>query len=127
MHRPVHFEIHSSDPPALMEFYEKLLGWTASPMVEGIVWALRTGDGPRGIDGAIVRRQGARAPVGQPINTFCCTMEVADLEAKLAEGLALGAQLAMGKFAIPGLGWTGYLIDPDGNVFGLHQPDSKAA
>lgn len=127
MNRPVHFEIHASDPLGLMDFYEKLLGWTAVPMVEGVVWALRTGEGPRGLDGAIVRRQGARAPIGQPINSFCCTMEVADLDAKLELGLRLGAQLAMDKFGIPGMGWTAYLIDPDGNVFGLHQPGSGAA
>lgn len=127
MNRPVHFEIHSSDPPALIAFYEKLLGWAAMPIMEGMVWALRTGEGPRGIDGAIVLRKGARAPIGQPINAFCCTMEVADLDAKLELGLSLGAQLALAKFAIPGMGWTAYLIDPDGNVFGLHQPGSGAA
>lgn len=127
MNRPVHFEIHASDPPGLIDFYEKLFGWAAVPMVEGVVWALRTGEGPRGLDGAIVHRKGARATIGQPINSFCCTVEVADLDAKLERGLALGAQLAMAKFGIPGMGWTAYLIDPDGNVFGLHQPGSGAA
>lgn len=127
MHRPVHFEIHASDPPRLIAFYEQLLGWTVSPMIDGIVWAIRTGEGPRGLDGAFVRRHGAAAAVGQPLNGFCCTMEVSDLDAKLQHGLDMGGQLAMARFAIPGLGWTAYLIDPDGNIIGLHQPDSNAA
>lgn len=78
MNRPVHFEIHASDPERLMAFYSEVLGWTMTPMVEGIFWAARTA-------------------------------------------------IAVEKFAIPGMGWTAYLRDPDGNVFGLHQGDGRAA
>jgi uncharacterized protein len=34
--------------------------------------------------------------------------------------------VAMEKFAVPGVCWQGYFIDPDGNTFGLFQPDPQA-
>lgn len=120
MSRPFHFEVHASDPMQLMRFYGALFGWTFSAIMEGVVWGIRTGEGD-GIDGAIIQRRGASAPLGQPVNAFVCTMRVADLDATLQQGEALGAVVAMAKFAVPGMGWTAYLIDPNGNLFGVHQ------
>jgi predicted enzyme related to lactoylglutathione lyase len=31
------------------------------------------------------------------------------------------------KSAVPGVGWSAYLADTEGNLFGLMQPDSTAA
>jgi hypothetical protein len=38
----------------------------------------------------------------------------------------LGAEIALPKMPIPGVGWLGYIKDPDGNVLGLMQPDVSA-
>ena len=31
----VHFEIHATEPQALIDFYRQLLGWTFTPPVRG--------------------------------------------------------------------------------------------
>jgi predicted enzyme related to lactoylglutathione lyase len=33
---------------------------------------------------------------------------------------------ALPKFASPGVGWAAYVIDPFGDIFGLHQQDAGA-
>ena len=40
--------------------------------------------------------------------------------------LQAGGQLALPKFALPGMAWQGYYLDTEGNVFGIHQPDPNA-
>ncbi len=33
---------------------------------------------------------------------------------------------ALGKFAVPGKCWQGYFLDPEGNTFGIFEPDENA-
>jgi predicted enzyme related to lactoylglutathione lyase len=40
--------------------------------------------------------------------------------------LALGGQVALPKFAVPGRCWQGYFIDLDGNTFGIFEVDENA-
>jgi len=40
--------------------------------------------------------------------------------------VAGGGQIALPKFAIQGICWQGYFIDPDNNTFGIFQPDENA-
>ncbi len=35
--------------------------------------------------------------------------------------------VAMPKFALVGVAWQGYFVDPEGNTFGIHQPDADAS
>ena len=37
-----------------------------------------------------------------------------------------GGKVAMPKYALPWLAWQGYYLDPEGNIFGIHQPDKDA-
>ena len=54
-------------------------------------------------------------------------MGIEDYDATHAKILAAGGQVALPKYALPGMAWQGYFLDPDGNVFGVHQPDESAA
>jgi predicted enzyme related to lactoylglutathione lyase len=45
----------------------------------------------------------------------------------LQRSVSLGGTLALPKMPIPGVGWLAYVKDPDGNIFGLTQPDTTAA
>ncbi len=54
-------------------------------------------------------------------------MQVDDYDAVEREILDAGGRAAMAKFAMPGMAWQGYYIDPEGNTFGLHQADPSAA
>jgi hypothetical protein len=58
-----------------------------------------------------------------PVNAFICTVETPSLETALSQSLALGGTVAFPKMPVPGVGWLAYVKDPDGNVFGLLQPD----
>jgi predicted enzyme related to lactoylglutathione lyase len=51
---------------------------------------------------------------------------VASLDAALETALKAGAQVALPKMAIPGVGWQAYIRDPDENIVGLHQADHAA-
>ena len=35
--------------------------------------------------------------------------------------------MAQGKLPVPGVGWSAYVLDSEGNTIGLFQPDPSAA
>ncbi len=128
MSRVIHFEIHASQPAALIEFYAGLFGWKFSRWGEIEYWLIDTGakDQP-GIDGGLVRRRGDRPPAAQAVGSFVCTVQVDSLDASLARSTELGAGVALPRMAVPGVGWLAYITDPDGNLLGMMEPDTNAA
>ena len=127
MNRPVHFEIHATDPAKLSKFYADVFGWQITHMPAFNYWLINTGDadGP-GINGGIVKRIGTPAAVGAPVNAFVCSLGVKSLDEAVAKATAAGAAVALPKMAIPGVGWQAYIRDPDENIVGLHQADATA-
>ncbi len=128
MPRPIHFEIHASDPERAMSFYRALFGWEFTKW-EGPMpyWLVRTGaEGTPGIDGGLLLRHGAAPAPGAPVSAFICTMDVADVDASVAQGTSLGGTVALPKMAVPGVGWLAYLLDTEGNIFGMMQNDPNA-
>lgn len=123
--RVVHFEIHADDPAACAAWYGNLFGWSIQELPGIDYWTVSTGEGP-GIDGAIMLRRGTRPASGAPVNGFVCTVGTDDIDRDLARALAAGGIEALAKFAVPGVGWGAYVIDPFGNIFGLHQHDTGA-
>ena len=128
MPRVVHFEIQAADPQRAMRFYADLFDWKfnkfAGPMD---YWLIVTGEpGQPGIDGGLLRRNGAAPAEGQPVNAFVCTLDVPSVDACLAAALKSGATRAVDKMAVPGVGWLAYLKDPEGNIFGIMQADPSA-
>ena len=58
MSRAVHFEIHASDPQALIGFYGELFGWTFNKWDGGEYWVVHTGpDDKPGINGGLLPRR----------------------------------------------------------------------
>jgi predicted enzyme related to lactoylglutathione lyase len=53
-------------------------------------------------------------------------MEIADLDATAKKITAAGGTVALPKFAVPGVCWQAYFLDPEGNTFGIFQPDPNA-
>ncbi|MNR67718.1 hypothetical protein D3C85_1918710 [compost metagenome] len=49
-----------------------------------------------------------------------------DYDSTEAKILEHGGKLALPKYALPGMAWQGYYVDPEGNTFGIHQPDKNA-
>lgn len=127
MSRVIHFEIHATQPQALVEFYTALFGWKISRWGEMEYWVIDTGPADQpGIHGGLVPRRGPAAAEGQPVNSFVCTVSIDDLGATLGKAMELGAAIAVPKMEIPTVGWLAYIKDPDGNILGLMQPTAKA-
>ena len=128
MSRPMHFEIHAGDPERAQAFYRKLFGWQFQKW-EGPMeyWLVTTGpDDKLGINGGLLRRQGAPPADGQAVNAYVCTVGVDDLDAALARIGELGGIMAVPKMPIPGMGWLAYVKDPEGNILGMMQIDPSA-
>jgi predicted enzyme related to lactoylglutathione lyase len=129
MSRVIHFEIHATNPEALVSFYTSLFGWNIQKW-EGPMeyWLIRTGAAEeRGIDGGLMRRHGDAPTATQAVNAFVCTVSVASAESALARAQELGGTLALPIMPVPGIGWLCYAKDPDGNIFGMMQNDPAAA
>ena len=125
----VHFEIHASEPQRLIDFYGGLFGWTFTGFGEMPYWVIETGDGSVqldkpgfGINGGLTQRQGPAPEPGAPINGCNFVIGTDDVDALFGRGIELGATEALPLTDMPGVGRLGYLIDPDGNVFGLISP-----
>ncbi|HEY5387547.1 MAG TPA: VOC family protein [Thermoleophilia bacterium] len=128
MSRVIHFEIHASQPEALIEFYSALLGWSFIKQEAMDYWLIETGpDDQPGINGGLVRRPVAGPADSPAVNAFICTVQVDSLDETLATSDRLGAVVALPKMPVPGVGWLAYIKDPDGNILGLHETDEAAA
>ena len=124
MNAPSYFEIQADNVQRGVQFYRTVFGWKFSK-AEGLpieYWRIETA-GPRG--GLLQRPVPApKGPSGT--NAFVCSMEVENFDATGKTILDNGGKVAMPKFAVPGVCWQGYFLDPEGNTFGLFQPDEKA-
>ncbi len=121
MSRVIHFEIPANDPDKLSDFYKKVFGWKfekwGGPME---YWMVTTGaEGQPGINGGFMRKQG-------PVTGTTNTIGVASVDESVKSVKNAGGKVAMEKTPIPTIGYFAYLQDPEGNVFGVMQPDSNA-
>jgi predicted enzyme related to lactoylglutathione lyase len=128
MSRVVHFEIHATEPEALVAFYTALFGWTFQkwdgPME---YWLIRTEPTEeRRVDGGLLRRHGDAPTPMQAVNAFVCTIGVESAESSLAKAVELGGTVAVPIMPVPGIGWLCYAKDPNDNIFGMLQADSAA-
>lgn len=130
MGRLVHFEIHVDDMNRAKSFYGEVFGWTFEDWSEfaGMPYlgAVTGGEDIPGINGALMKRQGPAPQPNQPVSGFTCTMGVEDYNAIEAKILEHGGEVALPKYALPGMAWQGYYKDTEGNIFGIHQPDENA-
>ena len=124
MNSVAYFEIQSSEPARAVEFYRKVFGWSFTRQGGLPVEYFRIETA--GIRGGLLKRPAATPPLEFGTNAFVCSMEVNDFDQTSALILASGGQVALPKFAVPGVCYQGYFLDPDNNTFGLFQADSKA-
>ena len=130
-HTIVHFEIPADNPEqGETKFYRELFGWdvkkwTAKGMPE--YWMVSTvptdekGQPIRpGVNGGLMGRQRPDQPSVNYVN-------VESVDEYAQKGKRLGAEVAMPKTAVKGMGWFAWLKDTEGNVFGIWETDEKAA
>lgn len=124
MNTVAYFEIQADDPEAAMRFYADVFGWRFVKQ-EGLpipYWRIETA----GIHGGLLQRPADTPPAGCGTNAYVCSMEVPDFDAAAALIEQAGGQVALPKFAVPGVCWQGYFVDPEGNTFGVFQADDGA-
>jgi uncharacterized protein len=124
MNAPAYFEIQADDTNRAVRFYREIFGWKFDK-IDGLpieYWRIET-TGPRG---GLLKRPAKTPPPEHGTNAFVCSMEVASFDDMAAKVTSHGGQVAMPKFAVPGVCWQGYFIDTEGNTFGIFQPDPAA-
>ncbi|MGH3328326.1 MAG: VOC family protein [Streptomycetales bacterium] len=125
MRRVVHFEIHADEPSRAERFYHQVLGWTFDRWGDQPYWLISTGPGGEpGIDGGMLPRQDGS---GDKVVGYVCTVDVPRLEDCLRQVEQAGGTVVMPRQAVPGVGWLAYCRDTEENIFGVMEPDERAA
>jgi predicted enzyme related to lactoylglutathione lyase len=127
--RVVHFEIQADNPERAMKFYQDVFAWNFQQWGDQKYWIIMTAEKDSkepGINGGLLPRP-AKLPSQQcGANAYVCTVQVDNFDETARKIAAAGGAVAMPKFALPGMAWQGYFIDPEGNTLGVHQPDKNA-
>ena len=121
-----HFEIHVDDTARARAFYGAVFGWTFSqyPGMEMEYWLIDVGDKSQG--GAILPRTQPAAPMGSSPSSFVCTMAVESVDAAVNRIVQAGGVVVAPKMVIEDQGWAAYLLDTEGNSFGVFEYDPSA-
>jgi predicted enzyme related to lactoylglutathione lyase len=121
MPRVVHFEIPAEDPDRAVKFYSEVFNWKIEKWTGPVDYRLITtgSEDEPGINGAIMKRQNPQATVTN-------TIEIPSVDDFLNKIVANGGKIIAPKMPVPGVGYTAYFADTEGNVFGLMQPDTSA-
>jgi len=124
----VFFEIYAKDPDKLGQFYTTLFEWAIEPIKGKDYRIMKTTETDargmplqEGINGGLMRR-----PEGYEDRAWINYVLVKSVEAAADRAKKLGASVVKGKSPVPGMGWFAMLTDPEGNLFAVWQPDTKA-
>lgn len=119
MAKIVHFEIPVDEPQRAVAFYHEVLGWDVSRFGEERYWLVQAGaDEEPGANGALVGREELHQ---SPI----LIAGVDDIDEVIGRVRANGGAVLQDKLPIPGVGWSAYARDSEGNTIGLFQADSR--
>ena len=119
-----YFEIQADDTRRAIDFYQGVFGWKfeEAPGLPVEYWRIETG----GSRGGLLKRPAAPPPPQSGTNAFVCSIEVENFDETAQVITNLGGQIALPKFAVPGVCWQGYFIDTESNTFGIFEVDENA-
>ncbi len=118
--RSVHFEVFASNPERMAGFYSSAFG---------LEFRRDRNDEYALADGTVAggRQMSARVRPASPQRvTGTPTMHVRSVDRAVRRIAEAGGRLLVPKRAIPGVGFMAYCEDPEGNAFGIFQPDAAA-
>lgn len=111
-------ELITTDVSAATTFYRAIAGWELTPLAPG--------QHPYTVaksDGSPVA--GLFQPGTPPANPmWIVSFQTDDIDATIANVLALGGAVVHAANTVPGVGRTAWVADPTGAVFGLMQPEA---
>jgi len=123
----IHFEIPADNIEKLSRFYSSLFNWKIiHTPVEGMdYWVIHTvptdekGMPQRpGVNGGMFSRQTEQKGIN-PVNYI----SVENIDEHIEKVTKLGGKILMPKQQVPTVGYIALAIDPEGNQFGLLQPE----
>ena len=126
-HTIIHFEIPANNLQKLKTFYENVLGWKIiqSPMPGMEYWLIQTvptdekGMPQRpGVNGGLYPRTS-----DMPNATQVNYISIENIDEYAAKVEKQGGKILVPKQQIPNVGWFVVAADPEGNAFGLLQPE----
>lgn len=129
-HTICHFEIPADDLKRASAFYSGLFGRKIEPwspdggeaaicMVETVPTNDRGRPVQAGVNGMLIQKK-------DPQHPFANDVGVESVDANGAKAVSLGAEIAMPKTPVPGMGCFLYIKDPEGNIIGLWEDNSSA-
>ena len=130
-HTIIHFEIPAENVQKLKSFYEDVLGWkivnSGMPGME--YWLIQTVPTD---DKGMLQKPGVNGGLYQrtpdmPNATQINYISIENIDEYTAKVTKAGGKIIMPKQQIPTVGWFAVAADPEGNTFGLLQPEMPAA
>jgi predicted enzyme related to lactoylglutathione lyase len=116
----VWYELMTSDQDAALDFYKKVVGWTASAMEQPDMIYMVLEAGGRGMGGVFQLNEEMYESGARP--AWLGYISVADTDAKAEEIAASGGKILMPPGDIPNVGRFAMVADPGGAVFYLLTP-----
>ena len=119
MNTIAYFEIQSSKPEELIQFYSTLCEWIFEKeenLPHGY-WRILNA----GINGGLLQRPAKIPPQEFGANAFVCSIEVEDFDSISKKITDAGGRITLPKFKIPKKCYQGYFVDPEGNSFGIFE------
>jgi len=125
-HTIIHFEIPANDVQKLKSFYENVLGWkiikSPMPMEYWLIQTVPTDEKGMlkkpGVNGGLYPRT-PEMPNATQINYI----NVENIDEYTTKVTTAGGRILAPKQQIPTVGWFVVAADPEGNAFGLLQPE----
>jgi predicted enzyme related to lactoylglutathione lyase len=110
-----HVEWTTTKPQELVDFLSGLFGWKFDPF--GDNYFFYNPEPETGVSIGILDNDQAK-PGGTP-NVY---IKVDSVDASFARAQELGGSIAVPKTEIPGMGAFGFVVSPEGNLIGMHEP-----
>jgi len=107
-------ELQTTHVEAAKGFYTNLFGWTTTPFGGGMDYTILL-NGGKGFGGIMKAPHAGRPPV------WVNYVVVQDIDAIVAKVERLGGK-ACAPFDVPGVGRLSIVEDPQGALFGVHEP-----
>jgi predicted enzyme related to lactoylglutathione lyase len=109
----VHLDLSTTDPAAAKKFYGAVFDWKFNDFPQ-MNW---TGiDVGKGVGGGLGPKQDPQQPTA-----WTAYVEVDDLKATMTKAAEHGATVIVPHMEVPGMGWLGVFVDPQGGTIGLWQ------
>lgn len=120
-----HFSINADDTSRARSFYENVFGWKFSGYGPPDFFMIDMGEAPAGPMHASLQKR-REIVKGTPMYGFENTISVPDVRKAKAAIEANGGAIVMSICTLPGIGQLLFFRDPEGNIAGAMQYDSKA-